>query len=415
MSIRVRFSLEPRKKIFSGMKWNSQSSEFMAKSLAKEMGYGCFRTEGFLVVQLCPEGYIWLKWNKRRYQGESQTNIAGPGFHSAVIDFLENLAKREKLALSVEDRTGYFLKRDFLAMRQEYFYQWFSNLMELVSHWDENGEPVFCWPAAYYVPERQKGRLITHNRSFSFQEIKGMTHSGMSAAFAKDFFVWNEIEKDARFYRNSALVLLHQSCYFMPSRRSAEDRQVNQSIIRYLEKALSMDRKLPFPRKEYLEICNLDEHIPVSLADTVSMVEELFVGCRRALVYRKIGSMSFAMPGNFLFDEAERSIMDRYYDGTEYGGHEYYVYVAAFEGRPAEFKKQWFEQGRASELLNFDIGKARARVAFYEPEEQNGETLYKMSAQVLYGEQRMNINIICRTPGERDWALGLIKTIKITG
>ncbi|MFT4007413.1 MAG: hypothetical protein QM683_17970 [Lacrimispora sp.] len=54
MSIRVRFSLEPRKKIFSGVKWNSQSAEFMARSLAKEMGYGCFRAEGFLVVQLCP-------------------------------------------------------------------------------------------------------------------------------------------------------------------------------------------------------------------------------------------------------------------------------------------------------------------------------------------------------------------------
>jgi len=37
-----------------------------------------------------------------------------------------------------------------------------------------------------------------------------------------------------------------------------------------------------------------------------------------------------------------------------------------------------------------------------------------MSAQVLYKEQRMNINIVSRSPGEKDWALGLIKNIKIT-
>lgn len=53
-------------------------------------------------------------------------------------------------------------------------------------------------------------------------------------------------------------------------------------------------------------------------------------------------------------------------------------------------------------------------MAFYEPEEKEEEILYKMSAQVLYKEQRMNINVVSRKPGEQDWALGLIKNIKIT-
>lgn len=414
MSIRIRFSLEPKKKIFFGISWNCQSAESMAKDLAKEMGYRCFRIEGFLLVQLCPEGYIWLKWNKRRLQGESQTNIAGPGFHAAAIDFLEKLAQKEKLKLKVEDQTGYFLKRDFLTMRQKYFYQWFSDLMDLVSRWGEDGEYMFCWPAVYYVPDRQEGRLITHIRSFSFQEIKGMIHSGMSVAFAKDFFVWNEIEKDACFYRNSAMVLLNQSCYFMPSERSTQDKQVNQAITQLLEKSLSMSRRIPFPKKEYLEVCSLDGHTPADLEDVVPMPEDIRIGCRRHLVYRKIGNMSFGIPGNFLFDETDNGSMDHYYDGNGYGGHDYYVYAAAFEGRQAEFKKQWFEQGKAEEILDFDIGKARARAAFYEPEEREGEILYGMSAQVLYKEQRMNINIISRRPGERDWALGLIKNIKIT-
>lgn len=414
MSIRIRFSLEPKKKIFSGISWNSQSAEKMAKNLAKEMGYRCFRLEGFLLVQLCPEGYIWLKWNNRRLHGESQTNIAGPGFHAAAIQFLEELANKEKLKLKVEDQTGYYGKRDFLSMRQKYFYQWFSNLMDLVSRWSDNGEYMFCWPAVFYVPVRQEGKLITHIRPFSFREIKGMIHSGVSVAFAKDFFVWNEIEKDAYFYRNSGMVLLNQSCYFMPSDRSGQDRLVNQSIIELLEKAYLMEPEIPFPKREYLEVCRLDGHEPMDLTNAVPMAEEVSIGCRKNLVYRKIGCMTFGIPGNFLFDEDENSSMDHYYDGKGYGGHDYYIYAAVFEGRPAEFKKQWFEQGTVEDIIDFDIGKARARAAFYKPEEREGEILYGMSAQVLYKEQRMNINIISRKSGERDWALGLIKNIKIT-
>lgn len=129
------------------------------------------------------------------------------------------------------------------------------------------------------------------------------------------FFVWNELEKDAYFYRNSAMVLLHQFCYFMPSVRSKQDEQVNQEIIKLLETALSMDRRLPFPKKEYLEVCSLDGHVPVDLEGVSTFPEEVSIGCRKHLVYRKIGNMSFGIPGNFLYDEANSASMDHYYDG----------------------------------------------------------------------------------------------------
>lgn len=233
--------------------------------------------------------------------------------------FLERLAKKEKLKLRLEDRTGYYIKRDFLAMRQKYFYQWFSDLMKLVSGWSGDGEYMFCWPAVYYIPDRQEGKLVTHIRSFSFKEIKGMMHSGIGVAFARDFFVWNELEMDAYYYRNSAMVLLHQFCYFMPSARSRQDEQVNQQIIEFLETSLSMDRRLPFPKKEYLEVCSLDGHIPVDLEGVTALPEEVSIGCRKHLVYRKIGNMSFGIPGNFLYDESNSGSMDHYYDGNGYG------------------------------------------------------------------------------------------------
>lgn len=414
MSIRIRFSLEPKRKIFSGIQWNDQTAREMAANLAKSLGYQVLRVEGFLIVKLCPEGNIWFKWNQRKLQGESQTNIAGPGFHVAVIEFLEKLAEKERLKLKLEDKTGYYTRRDFLDMRQRYFYQWFSDLMELISQWEEKEEYMFCWPGIYYIPERQKGRLVTHNRSFSFREIQGMVHSGLTAAFAKDFFVWNEIQRDAYFYRNCAVVLMNQNCFFMPSERSSQDRLINQKIIELLEKAIELDPAIPFPQSRYLELCRLDGHEPVDIHKTAPMLEEDSIGCRKHLIYRKLGNISFGIPGNFLYDEKNKSHMDHYFDGIGYGGHDYYVYLAVFEERMAEFKKPWFEQGKVKELLDFDVGKAKARAAVYEPEVREGETIYGVSAQVLYGSQRMNIHIVSRAPGEQEWALGLIKNITIS-
>lgn len=413
MSIRIRFSLEPKRKIFLGINWNCQSAEGMVKKLAKELGYRCVKLEKFWLVRICPEGHIWIRWCDRSLQGECQTNIAGPGFHVAAIDFLEKLARKEKLNLEVQDKTGYFLKRDFLSMRQKFFYQWFSDVIELVSRWGEEDQPLFCFPTAYYIPERQKERLVTHIRSLSLKELRSIVHSGLSVAFARDFFVWNEIEKDEYYYRNSGIVSMNQMCYYMPSARSEEDKEINQSIIIKLEKALSMNPNIPFPVKGYLEICRLDGHEPVDLTNVTPMEGEEGIGCRKYMTYRKVGNMSYAIPGNFLYGGEKGRLMDYYYDGKEYGGHEYFVYIAALEGREAEFKNRWFELGIVEKLVDFSIGKAQAKAAFYEPEEKDGELLYKMSAQVIYQEQRMNIIIVCRKPDEQEWALGLIKSIKI--
>ena len=415
MSIRIRFALRPKNRLTGYREWTPDVAETMIKELAGEQGYTCESLSGCLLCRLCPEGYIWFHWDKRVLRGESQTNIVGPGFHVAVIAFLEELAVQGKLKLKVDDKTGYYWRRDFLTMRRKYFYQWFMDLMKLVSGWENGPEYTFCWPSSYYIPEKQEGKLITHIRPFSFMEIRGVVNSGLSMAFARDFFIWNEIEKDAVYYRNCALVLLNQSCFFMPSSRCETDKKVNDRIIECLEKALAMDSSLPFPLKEYLEICRLAEHEPVDVSHAEPLSRELFVGCRRHLIYRKLGNMKFCMPGSFMFDENCRNGMDHYYDGVEYGGHDLYIYAVVLgTGGTSKFKKAWFEQGTPEEEFLFDVDKGKGKAVFYAPEEKDGEVLYNMSAQVLYKEQRTNINITCRKPGEMEWALDLVKKITIS-
>lgn len=414
MSIRIKFSMEPRRKLAAVKRWNMKAAREMIQGLADELGYYCDTVEGYFMCRICPEGYIWFLWDQRKLVGESQTNLAGPGYHVAVIDFLERLEQRGDLRLEVDDRTEYFDRRDFTAMRRDYFYQWFSDLMVLVSTWDEGKEDTLCWPVDYYEPEGLEGKLITHIRPFSFVEIRALVNSGLSMAFAREFFIWNEKEKDAWYYRNCGLVLLNQTCFFMPSRRSDNDKKVNDAIIETLEKAVSMDRSIPFPVNEYLEVCRLAEHEPVEVEGLIMLPGDVTVNSRKRLIYRKLGRIKFPVPGSFLFDHMGKNGMDHYYDGEGYGGHDYYIYAIAIEERgPAVFKEPWFLQGTPVETYEFDVGEAKAKAVFYEPEEREGTMLYNFSAQVLYKEQRTNINITSRSPDEREWTLDLVRKIRI--
>ena len=103
MSIRIRFALRPKNRLTGYREWTPDAAETMIKELAGEQGYTCESLSGCLLCRLCPEGYIWFHWDKRVLRGESQTNIVGPGFHVAVIAFLEQLAGQGKLKLKVDD------------------------------------------------------------------------------------------------------------------------------------------------------------------------------------------------------------------------------------------------------------------------------------------------------------------------
>lgn len=413
MSINISFSLRPKNRLAGLKNWTSKTAEEMVKELGEEFGCTWTPFYGFLILRFCPEGNIWFRWHKHTLLGESQTNIAGPGFHAAVIEFLERLAGLGKLKLKVSDRTGYFRDRDFLKMRQKYFYQWFTELIKLVSGWDDGKESVFCWPSGEFIPEKLKGKLITHIRPFSFGELKGMANSGLPMAFARDFFIWNELHKDALYHRNCALALLNQSCFFMPSIRSEKDREVNDSIIHSLEAAFLMDPGLPFPKSEYLEICRLSDHEPVDVSRAAPFPEDTGVGCRRNTIYRRLGNLQFCLPGSFLLEEICVDHMDHYFDGPGYGGHDFYIYgVVLGRGGTAKFKDAWFLQGKKDAVYRFQTEAGQAKVVVYRPEETDGALLYKLSAQVLCSEQRTNINITFRKPGEMEWALDLIKKIR---
>lgn len=412
MSITISFSMKPTKSWLPGNGWNQERLEVFSRHLAAEQGYHCDVIDNYVIYQFCPEGFLWMGWKNHAVAGDCQTNIAGPGFHAAVIHFLELFAARGNLALQVDDVTGYYEDRDFVRMRRNYFYQWFSGLMtQILERRDEAEKQLVCWPSDYYLPEEKQGMVTTHIRQFPIAEIAGMVRSGLSMAFARDFFIWNEEEKDAYFYRNCALVMMNQECYFMPSSRSEQDQLINQSILDLLEKALSMKADIPFPKKEYLELCELAEQEPVDVSKVTELSREVVIGCRRGLLFRTIGCMRFAVPGNFLYDAKRRGNADRYYDGNGEDEHDYYI-CAINTDQDAHFQEESFRKERIKEVQEFDSGQAKCKVAVYQPVIKDGRTVYEVSAQVIYKSQMTIITISYEKPEEQEWALDLIRKVR---
>ncbi|WP_432626581.1 hypothetical protein [Brotaphodocola sp.] len=413
MGITISFSMKPQRGWLPQNTWNPERMRTFSRELASQMGYHCEMFEDYVIYQFCPEGFLWMAWKKGQIVGECQTNVAGPGFHAAVIHFLDLYAARGKLGLLVEDDTGYSRDRDFARMRREYFYPWFGDLMrQIFEQKDRADRQLVCWPANYYLPEKQQGMVMTHIRQFSMEEIRNIVHSGVSMGFAKDFFIWNEEEKDACYYRNCALVLMNQECYFMPSKRSEEDRVINGKILDLLERALELKEDLPFPKKEYRELCALDGREPKNLERTPDLPRDAQVGCRKGLLFRTIGSLRFAVPGNYLYDGTRQGNSERYYDGKAEGGHDYYICAMNLE-HEAEFENQPFEQSRVERVIDFEHGGLRGRVAIYRPRQKDGETSYEVAAQILYKNQMTIVSVRYQNPSEENWAIDLIRRVEV--
>lgn len=412
MGIGFEFELRPRRKLFGKKDLDRQLLEQKAGEISRDRAYHCKGYQNKICCELCAEGSLWLELQEDTVRGECQTNVAGPGFHKAAIEFLERLAYELKWNLEIQDDTGYYLHRDFNRMRQEHFYRWLNELIQLIVDQEEEseGSRYLCWPLGYYLPDGGECRsVVTPVRRFSYRELRGLLNSGMFMGFAKEFFVWNEPKRDASFYRNSALVRMNKECYFMPSDRSGEDKEINELILRNLEMSLSMDPTLPFPVKEYLQICELDGVTPQPVEGLSQLTGDYDLGYRRGLVYREFGSIRFAVPGSYLMDDGSENKTVLFYDGLEEDWHNYRITGYEAEG-DAVFMESMFAEEGVAEVLEFSADQAKVKAAAYDREHEDGR--YGMvGAQVIYKNQ-LTLIILCFAGEETEWAVQLLKKIR---
>lgn len=247
-------------------------------------------------------------------KGYCQTNLLGAGFHKAAIELADELVDLNGFPFEMMDETDYYEHRDFERMRSEHFYPWLSNVMELCRERKGGEYQMFaiCWDYDKYMPQEVEGAVVSPFGRINVERFAEREEREGIAVLAADFFMWNDAERDARFYRNTALSALWEDCYFMPSSRFDEDRAINDFIIRNLEKAAAMDASLPFPKEDYLLLCSLAEKDPIDISALPNYESDYPIGYRKGKVTYRLGNLSFALPGNFIYFDKE--VSRGYYD-----------------------------------------------------------------------------------------------------
>lgn len=387
------------------------------RQVADGHGYTGDYQERSAVISLCRAGDIRFEFKYGGMQGECQTNVVGAGFHAAAIAFLDELIRETDLLYQVDDETDYYSHRDFQRLRSEHFYGWLRNLVEaLAEHSAKNRFSTFCvcWDMGLYTPQEVPGSIASPLGRFAIESLVKQCRQGEEgvADLARAFFVWNELEQDALFYRNSALVLLWEACYFMPSRRSEADAEVNGRIIELLETAMRLDPQLPMPLREYYLLCELAEHEALDTAAVVEMQSEFPIGYRRDKVTERLGNLAMEIEGHFLYT-LERENRDHvYYDGLDENWHS--IRVSAFTGvEPrSDFDDDLF-RGAMEPPLIFPVREGRCKAVLYGTvKDKEGQPFYQVIAEVLSGKQVTLITLSFDRLEEKEWAFDFLKALK---
>lgn len=301
------------------------------EKLAAESGYHAEHDESATRVSFCKLGDLFLNYQYEGKEntddtvsvtGECQTNLLGPGFHKAAITFIDKLQQATDTRFEVEDETEYYTERDFEAMKKNHFHKWLAKLFEVIHEQETKGDKslCMCWDLYNsYYPTSEDGVVISPFGSFRLAEVISRIEKEGIEPLANELFIWNNPEQDAHFHRGLALHALWEDCYFMPSERSEEDARINGYIISELETAASLDPSLPFPKKEYEELCRLHGCTPVPTDGIPTYETEFTIGYRRGIVNHKVGRIRFSLPGSYLEDTDDGTLV--YYDAAADNWH----------------------------------------------------------------------------------------------
>ena len=282
-------------------------------------------TEDYSELSVCRLGNIFFNYEPTEDEtviiGDCQTNLLGAGFHKAAIDIVDEVMELRDFPFEVEDDTEYYEHRDFERMRSEHFYHWLNAIVALCQERMSKDGSMYaiCWDCHKYMPQEVEGTVVSpFGRIRPEHFVERIKTEGIEA-LANEFLMWNNKERDALFYRNTALSALWEDCYFMPSARSDEDEEINSFIIKNLETAAGMDASLPFPKEDYLQLCRLAEKEPIDVSALPDYVCEFSIGYRKGWVTYTLGNLKFSLPGNYLYFEEDD--FRGYYDGENEDWH----------------------------------------------------------------------------------------------
>ncbi len=154
----------------------------------------------------------------------------------------------------------------------------------------------YLFDETYYLPKNEQGKVLTSTGDMDEEEFRNKPLEDLM----DHFYIWNDWDRDGRFYRNSALTLLAKEGHGEFSTMNDQTEKIADEICDDLEIAFRLDPTLPLPLKTYEELIQL-LHRENKLKGAIEMDQEA-IQYRTREVYHIFEDVRVVAPGT-----AERS------------------------------------------------------------------------------------------------------------
>lgn len=197
-------------------------------------------------ILVCPQGKILVTENGREMELSASTRHAGPGFHAFAVELFKDIEEEVPGEYELIDDMEYDVDEDFHRLGHAYENE-LEYMRDLILNHPGFKDKNYMYDETYFLPVSEKDKVATAMGLMDAEEFKKKPLEDLMDYF----YVWNNWDRDARFYRNAALTLLAKEGYGEYSSMNDQTEKNANEIMDYLEIAHKQDPDLPLPLDAY--------------------------------------------------------------------------------------------------------------------------------------------------------------------
>ncbi len=203
-------------------------------------------------ILVCPQGKILVTEEDRDVTLTANTRHAGAGFHAFCVDIFKDIEEEQPGKYELIDDLEYANDEDFHRLHHVYENE-LDYIRNLILTDPDFRRKNYLYDETYFLPKAEDDEILTSRGPLPKKEFQSMDlHDLMDY-----FYVWNDWDRDARFYRNAALTLLAKEGVGEYTVMNDATIKTANEICDYLEIAHEKDPALPLPVDTYFLLINL--------------------------------------------------------------------------------------------------------------------------------------------------------------
>lgn len=203
-------------------------------------------------ILVCPQGKISVVEDGKDMVLSANTRHGGPGFHAFVVGLFEDLQEEVPGDYELNDDLEYNKDGDFHRLIHLYENE-LDYVRDLILHEPGFKDRNYMFDETYYLPRTDEKKILTATGDLDEDEFASKNLDDLM----DHFYVWNNWDRDGRFYRNSALTLLAKEGYGEFSKMNDQTEKIAEEICDDLEIAFHEDPTLPLPLDAYRQLIKL--------------------------------------------------------------------------------------------------------------------------------------------------------------